>query len=111
MIFRMVVCRCSQLILEEKEKENIICSKIRFDKCECNREQEVFIWTCKDHPFIRDLHNTQKKGFCAESSYSEVCTVCVEKRYNLNYRSAKFCLWNLPDYIERDAFSMKYYFY
>ena len=106
MLYKIVVCRRNALILEEKETENISSIKCSF-KCECNWLHEVLVWTCKDHPFVCDVINHNKTCFCHDCVQSDVCAVCVEKRYNLNYRCIKYCLTVLPVYVKDNAVSIK----
>ena len=108
MLYKIITCRCNELILEEKETENIVSTKRNFS-CNCNRLHEVLVLTCKDHPFVCDIININKKCFCYECEGCEVCAICVEKRYNLNYLCTKFCLLLLPDYIKKEAVTIKYF--
>ena len=39
----------------------------------------------------------------------EICAVCVEKRYNLNYRCRKICLNYLPERFETHGMILNYF--
>ena len=61
------------------------------------------------HPFVCDIVHFPKECYCYKAKQFEVCSNCVEKRYNLNYRCPKFCLTVLPDYVKEEAMSINYY--
>ena len=65
MPYKNITCRYNEPILEEKENENIVSAKCNFN-CDCNRHHEVLVWACKDHPFVCDIINMNKKCFCYE---------------------------------------------
>ena len=89
MLYKIITCRCNGPILQGKE--NIVSAKRTFN-CNCNRLHEVFVWTSKVHPFVCDIISGEnKKCFYYECQGCEICSTCVEKRYNLNYHCTKFC--------------------
>ena len=107
MYYKIVTCPCYADLLKEKEKEIMSCKNNL--NCDCNKIHEVYVWKCTSHPLVLTLINPYKTCFCNECLQYEICSVCVEKRYNLNYRCPKFCLTYLPEYIKKGAMKIEYF--
>ena len=96
MYYKIICCPCCAEVFKETEKE-IISDKNNFH-CGCNRNHEIYVWKCPSRPLVCNIQNPCKKCFCNECIQYEICAVCVEKRYNLNYRCKKYCLNYLREY-------------
>ena len=51
-----------------------------------------------------------EKIFCKNLSPFEICDMCVERRYLLNFRSIKFCFEEMPEKIKNHVVTLENYF-
>ena len=108
MYYKIITCRCHADILTENEKQNVLSSKHNFN-FSCNRIHKLYVWKCEMHPFVYEVLHQFKDYYCYTCKNYEVCSCCVEKRYNLNYRCPKFCLPFLPEYVKKGTLKIDYY--
>ena len=106
MYYKIICCPCyTEWFIST---EQVISVKTNFC-CYCNRLHKIYVWTCPSHSFVYILQNSHTKCFCNECMQYEICAVCVEKRYNLNYRCRKFCLNYLHERGETLGITLNYF--
>ena len=104
MYFEIVTCPCYGDLVKERQN----CSNIYDFRCSCHRIHEIYISKCSANLLVCNF-NTKKRCFCHECTQYEVCAVCIEKRYNLNWTVPKVCLRYLPEYVQKDEIKLEHF--
>lgn len=67
-----------------------------------DNEHERYVYTCKGHPFlISQLEGMCNECYCKNIGPFEMCKFCVQMRYLLNFRYYKFCVEEIPKWLNK----------
>ena len=49
--------------------------------------------------------------FCKNLAHYELCSGCVERRYLINFKVKKICLFEISEYAEKEIMKFDFYFF
>ena len=91
MLAKVLMCSCFVQGFHEEDNEYV--EKICHFYCHCKEEHQYFVYTCKGHPLIKKrIDGMQHKCTCKILGSYEMCNLCVQVKYLINFRAYKICM-------------------
>ena len=67
-------------------KESNIIRRLNRFHCKCNVSHEILVWVCSAHLNNETMTNqTPMNCICKNLAQYELCSGCVERRYQINF--------------------------
>ena len=108
MYYKIIACPCYVELTMQRE-DNVI-NRINHFHCHCNVPHEILVWVCSSHPTVCTISsNSPMQCFYKNCSHYELCSLCVERRYIINFKAKKICLGEIPDYTKNDVIKFDYF--
>ena len=91
------MCVCNKI--NYKSEDNPYVKRIIHFTCKCDKVHELFVYFCDLRPFgnkiptIADYTGTiRDKCYCSKLIASEICQLCTQVGYVLNFTCHKICV-------------------
>ena len=84
------MCHCFVQRFQQEGHDDV--KKQIYLNCKCKEKHLYFVLFCKDYPFGAAYTSTmeERKCSCANGLSHEICQLCINARYLLNFLCGKF---------------------
>lgn len=93
------------------QERNEYVKKLCHFHCQCDDNHLLFVYTCKDHPFVASrIPEMALRCACTKIGSNNICNFCVQVRYLLNFRTYKICVKKVPLSFQENLVPINEYF-